>query len=205
MPSPALEIFAKAANESEAVGLPHNDCIRQGWAATKAAGWQAPASGKRWILTKDSPDSGEAHVPSPMGGKKKPKAGDEFESGCAKVIKVDESLGLVFGFAIICKEAGADYFDTQGDHIPEDAMLKAATDFMENSRVAKDMHQGDAVGPVVFCWPMTTDIAKAMGIETINTGLMIAMKPPPDIVGKYKSGEYTGFSIGGVRGEDEDA
>ena len=47
--------------------------------------------------------------------------------GYAEIKKVDEELGLVMGFAIICKIDGEPYFDTQGDHIPEDSMLKAAT------------------------------------------------------------------------------
>lgn len=204
LPTAALETFIKAANEGHDAGLGHNDCIRQGWAAAKAAGWEAPSTGKKWVK-KDSPDGGDVHVPVPMGSDKKPKKkeGDQFETGAAKVCKVDESLGLVFGFAVVCKEDGVDYFDVQDDHIPEDAMLKAACDFMLNSRVAKDMHRGEEVGPVVFAWPMTADIAKSMGIATKTTGLMIAMKPPADIVAKYKSGEYTGFSIGGLRGVDE--
>jgi hypothetical protein len=127
----------------------------------------------------------------------------------AQVFKVDEALGLVFGWAIVSKENGENYFDLQGDHIPEDAMLKAATDFMQNSRMAGDMHEraeGEPVesGTVVFAFPLTTDIAKAMGIETKKTGLMIAMRPDPDVLGKFKSGEYTGFSIGGNRGVDEE-
>ncbi len=208
--APALEIFCKAASDGEAAGLLHNDCIRQGWAATKQAGWTAPETGKKWILVKDDPSSGDVHVDAPLGSggkKKKPKPGDEFEYGyaaSAKVCKVDESLGLVFGYAIVCKEDGEDYFDVQGDHIPEDAMLKASADFMEHSRVAKDMHVGDEAGSVVFCFPLTSEIAKAMGIDAPNTGLMIAMKPPADIIGKFKSGEYTGFSIGGLRGLDEE-
>ena len=46
----------------------------------------------------------------------------------AEVLKVDESLGLVFGWAIVCAENGNDYYDLQGDHIPESVMLEAATD-----------------------------------------------------------------------------
>lgn len=122
-----------------------------------------------------------------------------------EVIKVDPSLGLVMGMAIICKEDGVDYFDVQGDHIPEDAMLKAALDFMENSQVAKEMHSGEEKGTVVFAWPLTTDIAKAFGIETSTTGLMIAVRPHDDeMLAKFKSGELTGFSIGGRRITDED-
>ena len=123
----------------------------------------------------------------------------------AKVSRVDEDLGLVMGFAIVCKEDGEPYFDLQDDYIPEDSMLKAATDFMVNSRVAKDMHDGDQTGGVVFAWPLTEDIAKAMGITTKRTGLMIAIKPDSDaMLETFRSGEYTGFSIGGSRIEDKE-
>ena len=121
-----------------------------------------------------------------------------------ELTKFDEDLGLVMGYIIICKQDGEDYFDLHDDHIPEQAMLKAAVDFMENSRTAKEMHSGDKRGTIIFAWPMTTDIAKAFGIETPTTGLMIAMKPDDDMLEKFKSGELTGFSIGGFRGIDEE-
>jgi Putative phage serine protease XkdF len=121
----------------------------------------------------------------------------------AHVVKVDADLGLVFGFAIVCKRDGKPYFDLQDDHITEKAMLEAATDFMIHSRVSKDMHVGDADGTVVFAFPLTSDIAKSLKIETEQTGLLIAMKPSPEVLAKYKSGDYTGFSIGGSRIKDE--
>lgn len=122
----------------------------------------------------------------------------------ANVVKVDKSLGLIFGWAIVCKVDGEDYFDLQDDHIPEDSMLKATTEFMIESRKNKDMHSGGFKGTVVFAFPLTTDIAKAMGIASKNTGLMIAAKPDdPAILDKYASGDYQGFSIGGQRLEDK--
>lgn len=129
----------------------------------------------------------------------------------ASVCKVNEELGLVFGYAIVCKVDGEDYYDKQNDHIPEDSMLEAATDFMIHSRVQGDMHQKDEdgnlihKGSVIYAWPMTTDIAASMGITVEKTGLMIALKPSdPAILEKFKDGTYTGFSIGGQRLEDED-
>lgn len=122
----------------------------------------------------------------------------------ATVFKVDEALGLVFGWGIVCKENGEPYVDVQGDHIPEDAMVKATSDFMENSRVAKEMHAGDAKGCIVHSFPLTTDIAKAMGITSGRTGWMVAMKPDADVLAKFKSGDFTGFSIGGRRIRDEE-
>ena len=124
-----------------------------------------------------------------------------------EVFKVDAAHGVVFGFAIVCKSGGEDYFDRQGDHIPEDSMLKATVEFMESARPAKDMHgqTGPNVqkGTVVFGFPLTTDICKALGISSQKTGFLIGMKPnDPAMLAKFASGEYTGFSIGGSRIKD---
>jgi hypothetical protein len=123
-----------------------------------------------------------------------------------QVAKVDDALGLVFGFAIVCNEGGQPYYDLQGDHIPEESMVKAAADFMQHSRVAKEMHAGEQVGGILFAFPLTTEIAKAMGLgEPARTGLMVAMKPDSaEVLEKFRSGEYTGFSIGGQRLQDEE-
>lgn len=181
-------------------------------------------------LRKDSPVSGDVHV-STTGGKKKPKAqvsdNDEDDTHLpvtnmtlaaqqitgqakqtakfAEVLKVDDSLGLVLGWAIVCKRDGCDYWDLQEDHIPEASMLSAAVDFMQNSRVAKEMHSGEASGSVVFAFPLTEDISKAFGIESKTTGLMIAIKPDSDeMLAKFRDGTLSGFSIGGHRLDDEE-
>jgi hypothetical protein len=126
------------------------------------------------------------------------------------MVKVDDELGLVIGFAVICKQDGEDYYDTQDENAMEHALLEAATDFAKNSRVSTDMHARispgvpDPDGEVVFLFPLTTDIAKALEIQTERTGLLIAMAPSPDVLAKFKSGEYTGFSIGGQYGEFAD-
>lgn len=128
----------------------------------------------------------------------------------ATVLKVDDSLGLVFGFAIVCKVDGDDYYDLNVDregtlkgqrvpeHIPEDVMLKAALEFRaETDCPGNEMHVGDAKGQHVFLFPLTTDIAKALEIETKKTGLLVAYQPPADVLQKFKDGTYTGFSIEG--------
>lgn len=113
------------------------------------------------------------------------------------VVKVDTSLGLVFGRAIICKENGEPYVDSEGDHIPEDVMLEAATEFMMGDRVILEMHKGEPVGALVHSFPLTEEIADAMGILTDQTGWLVAARPAANVFEKYKSGKYTGFSIGG--------
>ena len=126
-----------------------------------------------------------------------------------RVLKYDESLGLVLGYAIICTEDGEPYYDLQDDHIPEHEMLKGALDFMSNERVAGDMHVKDAsggavqAGTVLFAWPMTSEIAKAYGLEVATTGLMIGVKPSDQLLEKVKTGERLGFSIGGLSGRRE--
>lgn len=120
----------------------------------------------------------------------------------AEVIKIDEELGLVFGWAIICTEKGEPYFDLQKDHIPDSTMLVSSTDFMKNSRAATEMHLRSDAGSVIFAFPLTAEIAKAFSIQTDRTGLMIAMAPDDEMLSKFKSEELTGFSIGGKRGID---
>ena len=95
-------------------------------------------------------------------------------------------------------------------HCQNTRCSKAALKLMEHSRVAKEMHAGDARGGVVFAFPLTTDIAKALEIDCKKTGLLIAMRPDADVLAKFMPGAngkppiLTGFSIGGQRVTDEE-
>lgn len=122
----------------------------------------------------------------------------------ARVVKYDSSLGLVMGWGLVCTEKGEPYFDLQGDHVPEQSMLEASADFMEHSRAAKAMHEGEPVGSVVFAWPMTSEIAQAFGLQTDRTGLMVAVRPDPETRKRFEDGTFTGFSIGGTRDRKHD-
>ena len=124
----------------------------------------------------------------------------------SNVCKVDESLGLVFGYGMVCKIDGEEHFDTQGHHIPEDTMLRVLAKFMAGDNVvAKEMHSGEQVGTYLFAFPMTTEIAKSLDITVKQTGALIAMKPDnAETLAKFVSGEFTGFSIGGSEAVFED-
>ena len=129
---------------------------------------------------------------------------DKLDRKC-DVIKVDESLGLVFGFAVVSKVGGEPFFDSQGDHIPDDALLKASLDFAASSRISKEMHRPDSEeGAVFFIFPLTEEIAKSLEIESPMHGLLIGMKPPADVFEKFRDGTYSGFSIGGKYIESEE-
>lgn len=129
-----------------------------------------------------------------------------IEKSAYDVVKVDDALGLVFGWGIVCKVNGEDYYDLHEDHIPEDVMTKGVSEFMMDCRMAGDMHVEMNKGTIVHSFPLTTDIAKAMGIQTEKTGWMIAMAPSdPAILKKFADGTYKGFSIGGVATFEDDA
>lgn len=150
-----------------------------------------------------------AHVVTALGNDKpKRKNGERV---AVRVAKADKPLGLVFGWAIVCKQDGEAYYDLNVDqagahagelipeHITEPAMLKAALGFTETEQAGNEMHAGPDKGHYPFVFPLTTDIAKALGIESKNTGLLIAYKPPPDVFAKFADGTYRGFSIEGSR------
>jgi hypothetical protein len=123
------------------------------------------------------------------------RAGDI--EGTARLVKVEEELGLVFCWAFTSKVAGADYVDLHGDVIDQD-FIRACADFMSGARGVDEMHDSNATGHVVFAMPMTPEIAKAYGVTTDTVGLMVAIKPSADVLAKFKSGEYTGVSIAGM-------
>ena len=186
-----------------------------------------------------------------------------FSKGNQTLLKVDDELGIVFGFAAVSHHYNPElkrvvpYFDlgyTQGgehyqDHIPDHSILKQGLDFMSHSRVAGDLHKSDAVaalrkalaqlgdvspevraeaealvkraeqpsvvdpadralekiaprGDVPFGFPLTMEIADAMSIRSDHYGFLAGIRPDQDLLAKFKSGEYAGFSIGGFRGND---
>lgn len=172
LPADAQTVFRQVVNAELDQGSSEENAFKQAWTAVKN-GWKKTADGE-WIKKM-------------------------FEV-TTNVCKVDDSLGLIFGYAMVCKIDGEDHFDLQGHHIPEDTMLKVLAKFMEGENVvAKEMHTGEQVGTFLFAFPMTTDIAKALDIDVKQTGALIAMKPDNEAtLNKFKSGEFKGFSIGGI-------
>lgn len=126
---------------------------------------------------------------------------ESFETRCEILKSAGEpvgfDMGLVFGWGIITHEGDVPYVDTQNHHIPQVAMLKASCDFAKNSRETDEMHEGDADGVTVFLFPLTDDLCKAFKITCPRRGLLVGAMPGEVALAKFKSGEYTGFSIGG--------
>ena len=115
-----------------------------------------------------------------------------------KILKRDDEQRLVYGYAYVSTVNGELAVDHSGETIDPDILAKAATEFMLNVRIAKAMHQGDAVGSVVHSLPLTSEIAKSLGIETDKEGWIVALKINSDEVWELvKSGKLASFSIGG--------
>jgi predicted ABC-type ATPase len=123
------------------------------------------------------------------------------------VRKVDAEQRLVTGwFSVITNSDGSPHVDSQGDVIDEDMLVKTAHNFMTNYRDAGEVHMKGAdgeprvVGTVVESLVVTKGVKKTLGLPPDTpTGWMGTVYVRDDGVwSKVKSGEYQGFSIGGV-------
>lgn len=178
------------------------------------ASWDWPDYCPHVTITWQAPDGLDVSAIEPFQGELRfgpevfEEIDDDWRAGVAEksdghlyadVVKVDRVHGLVLGWAIACTKGGEPYYDLHGDHIPDDVMLAAAVEFAQSGAMAaKEMHVGARAGSILFVFPMTADVAKAYGIETPQTGLMVAMRPDSiGVLEKFDRQEYTGFSIGG--------
>jgi hypothetical protein len=114
------------------------------------------------------------------------------------IVKADNDLGLVFGWASVSGVNGREFIDLQGDIVPQDEMLKASTEFMADARLARVMHQPGGIGEVLHSMPLTDQIKTAFNIRCPISGWMIAMKiHDPAVLEAVRAGRLSGFSIGG--------
>lgn len=130
--------------------------------------------------------------------------GEGFLKTDITIRKVDKSLGLVIGFAeIFSTVEKGEYFDAGGDARSELAAVEAWADFLQKGQLLGDMHETADGGDVVFAFPLTKGIAESMGITCETYGVLVGVRPSAEGLAKFASGEYSGFSIGGTRGECE--
>ena len=125
-------------------------------------------------------------------------------SKTAKVVGINDDLGLVFGWVAVSSIDGAEHFDRHGDCMTEAGLLHAFTDFMKHQRPVRDMHTKEDQGQAIFAFPLLGDIKKALNIQCPESGVLVGIQPTDELLAKFKSGEYTGFSLAGTRIEDEE-
>lgn len=121
-----------------------------------------------------------------------------------KVTKVDEEQRVVFGWFSIVEEDGQAVIDKHGDIIPVEDIEKAVYDFVENSRMAGEMHVNMGVGHLVESVFFSADKQMALGINLGKIGWWGGFRITDDEVWKkVKQGYYPSFSIGGSAQPEE--
>jgi hypothetical protein len=120
------------------------------------------------------------------------------------IVKTDEALRTVYGWASVNSEGGALVTDHQGDQVTDAEMIAAAHDFMTSSRHGGLLHASredgtpHSGGEIVESLVFTADVQKALGIDLGKTGLFVAYRVnDPDAWELVKSGTLRAFSIGG--------
>lgn len=74
------------------------------------------------------------------------------------ILKLDSERRRVYGIALVADEA-----DSQGDVVSDIELEDAACRAVTKGCAVKIDHEGTAKGRLVASWPMTRDIAKALG------------------------------------------
>lgn len=116
----------------------------------------------------------------------------------ADILKMDSEERLVYGWAYVSTVGGEVSLDHSGEFIRPHELVKAATNFMLDVRVAKAMHSGPQVGEIVHSLPITKEIASSLGLQTDREGWIICVKVHDDTVWDLvKTGRLSAFSIGG--------
>lgn len=105
-------------------------------------------------------------------------------------------LGLYLAWAAFSKRNGEDFYDSHGDHIPEDDLVAGALS-LAKSRLLKVEHNGADRGDIPLVYPMTTDIAKSLGLESKDSGLLIGFRPDAELAAQIDAGEIDQLSISG--------
>lgn len=119
------------------------------------------------------------------------------------ILEKSDEERIAYGWAIVCRKAGEPYYDSQGDHIPEDAMHRAIKRFMAGNRIAKVQHEGDQQGRVLYGFPLSAEVKKALGLSGDVDGWAVGVEFEPAAWRLVKAGKIKGFSIGGYRIDDE--
>lgn len=113
------------------------------------------------------------------------------------ILKADMDAKVIWGWAYVSTEKGERSMDHSGEWVSPDTLVKASTNFMLKSRMAKVNHQGAKEGDIVGSLPVTKELADALGIQTEREGWIIGVVASESTLKKVQDGELTSFSIGG--------
>lgn len=113
------------------------------------------------------------------------------------ILKASEAKRRVYGVALV-----AGVVDLQGDLVTEDDLEEAAVASMRDGIAARMDHNGQDAGEVVASFPMTSQIAAALGFKLPDgnglwlVGLEFSPEAWPAVAAAVQAG--AGLSIGGT-------
>jgi hypothetical protein len=113
--------------------------------------------------------------------------------GQCPIIKTDKAAQIVYGVVL-----EPDTVDLQGDVLELDTIERAAHSYLIRSRVVGDSHSRHATAEVVESYLAPADMK--LGGQDIRKGtwIMAVHVKDPELWTRVESGEFNGFSIGGV-------
>lgn len=118
-----------------------------------------------------------------------------------EIKKADDVMQMVFGWASVSKVDGENNLvDLQDDEIDGPVLEKAAYEYVYESGVARDMHQGEPVGRLVEAVAITDEKLKAMGLTRAGApamGFWVGYKIPDKATYERVKNSRQMFSIGG--------
>lgn len=127
----------------------------------------------------------------------------------AEVVKVDEELGIVFGWGSVTKINGETLVDIQGDIIEDHELERAVYDFMVAPK-HDEMHERIVPDSQIVESTVITDeklqkmFPEAEALPPGKRGWWLGVKiNDPEVLAKHKDGTYTGFSITGTAKREE--
>jgi len=119
------------------------------------------------------------------------------------IAKTDDVQQLVFGWASVSKRDGesGNLVDLQDDEIDGPVLEKAAYEYVYDSGVARDMHQGEPIGRLVEAVAITDEKLKAMGLTRSGApamGFWVGYKIPDRATYERVKASRKMLSIGGT-------
>lgn len=190
LPHKAQTIFLNAVNTALNRGLSEERAFKTAWGAVQNQGWRPSPTGK-WVqrpMKKQIIIRNGSYKPKP-----EPKPiPDENKFECQiGIAKRDDEQQLITGIVM-----EPDTLDTQNEFVGKAEIQRAAHAFLEKSRVIGLQHSKQ--GPVTVVESYISS-GETMGEQAIVKGswVMTVKVNDAELWAGVKSGEYTGFSIGG--------
>ncbi len=209
-----VEEFVKVSgkvNDNGTFKAGFDGCVKhmegQGKTAESAAKLCAYIGRKAGKIKSDSPVKKE-EAPVVEENKTKPNYGvKKNDSGLSweveiPIHKLDGEKQLVGGVVY-----EPDVVDAQGDSASEEEIQKAAHNFMIDSKTVGIMHKEDAGPRAKIVESYITTARMQIGTQFVKRGtwVMVVKILDPELWNMVKTGQYTGFSMGGRAVEDTSA